>query len=42
VVSAAIVTALQTLISRNLTPTECGVVTIGSIQGGNIYNVIPE
>lgn len=42
VVAAAIVSALQTLVSRNLDPTASAVVTIGSIQGGRIYNVIPE
>ena len=42
VVSAAIVQALQSIVSRSMRPTEAGVVTIGSIQGGHIYNVIPE
>jgi len=42
VVSAAIVQALQTIVARNVEPTQAGVVTIGSIQGGHIYNVIPE
>ena len=42
VVSAAIVQALQSIVARNVEPVEAGVVTIGSIQGGHIYNVIPE
>ena len=42
VVSAAIVQALQSIVARGMKPTEAGVVTIGSIQGGHIYNVIPE
>ena len=42
VVSAAIVQALQSIVARSMRPTEAGVVTIGSIQGGHIYNVIPE
>jgi len=42
VVSAAIVQALQSIVSRNVEPALAGVVTIGSIQGGQIYNVIPE
>ena len=42
VVSAAIVQALQSIVSRTVEPVEAGVVTIGSIQGGHIYNVIPE
>ena len=42
VVSAAIVQALQSIVARNVEPAQSGVVTIGSIQGGHIYNVIPE
>ncbi len=42
VVSAAIVQALQSIVARNVEPVQGGVVTIGSIQGGHIYNVIPE
>jgi len=42
VVSAAIVQAFQSIVARNVKPTQAGVVTIGSIQGGHIYNVIPE
>ena len=42
VVSAAIVQAFQSIVARTLRPTDAGVVTIGSIQGGQIYNVIPE
>ena len=42
VVSAAIVQGLQSLVARNLDPTDTGVITIGSIQGGHTYNVIPE
>ena len=43
VVSAEIINNLQTVISRNLNITENpGVVTIGSIHGGNRSNIIPE
>ena len=42
VVSAAIVQALQSIVARNVSPTEAGVVTIGSIEGGRAFNVIPE
>jgi hippurate hydrolase len=42
VVASHIVTALQTLVSRNLEPMEGGVVTIGHINGGHFYNIIPE
>ena len=42
VVSAAIVSAFQSIVARSMEPIEGGVVTVGSIQGGHIYNVIPE
>ncbi len=42
VIAAQIVNALQTIVSRTIDPTDAGVVTIGAINGGHIYNVIPE
>lgn len=43
VVSAQIITALQTIVSRNLNVTENGaVVTVGAVNGGNRSNIIPE
>jgi len=43
VVAAQIVNNLQTVVSRNLNITEnAGIVTIGSIHGGNRSNIIPE
>ncbi len=42
VVSAAIVQAFQSIVARSVEPAEGGVVTVGSIQGGSIHNVIPE
>ncbi len=43
VTSAQIVNNLQTIISRNLNITDNpGIVTIGSIHGGNRSNIIPE
>jgi hippurate hydrolase len=42
VTAAAIVTALQTIVARNIDPLENGVVTIGSINGGIAANVIPQ
>lgn len=43
VVAAQIINNLQTIVSRNLDVTEnAGVVTIGSIHGGNRSNIIPE
>ena len=42
VIAAAIVQALQSIVARNVEAVESGVVTIGHIEGGHIYNVIPE
>ena len=42
VLSAYIVTALQTLVARNLNPIEQGVVTVGSIHGGTKHNIISD
>ena len=43
VVSAQVINNLQTIVSRNLNVTEnAGIVTIGSIHGGNRSNIIPE
>ncbi|MBN2874288.1 MAG: amidohydrolase [Spirochaetales bacterium] len=37
-----VVTALQSIVSRNIDPFEQAVVTVGVFQGGTRYNVIPE
>jgi hippurate hydrolase len=42
VATAAIVMALQTIVSRNLPASELGVISIGSIQAGATHNVIPQ
>lgn len=43
VIAAQIINNLQTIVSRNLEITQnAGVVTIGSIHGGNRSNIIPE
>ncbi len=42
VMAAGAVTAFQTIVSRNLDPTEPAVITVGKIEGGSTYNVIPE
>jgi len=42
VVSAQIIGALQTIVSRSIEPIESGVVSIGSIAGGEAYNILPE
>lgn len=38
---AALITALQTILSRNVDPFEQGVVTIGQVHGGTTHNIIP-
>ena len=38
---AQIVSALQTVVSRNVSPLETAVVTVGSVHGGHAFNVIP-
>ncbi len=40
--AAAVVTALQQIASRRTDPLASLVVTVGSIHGGNAFNVIPE
>lgn len=40
--AAHVITALQTIVSRNISPLDSGVVTLGVIQGGYRYNVIPD
>jgi amidohydrolase len=41
VATAQIVTALQTVVSRNVSPLETAVVTVGAVHGGDAFNVIP-
>ena len=40
--AAQIVTALQTLVSREVDPVEPAVVTVGEIGAGTAFNIIPE
>ncbi len=42
VIASMIVMDLQTIVSRNLKPTESAVVTVGAIQGGVKHNIIPD
>ena len=42
VIAAQIVSALQSIVARNVEPVEAGVVTIAHITGGHTFNVIPE
>ena len=42
VIASQIITALQTIVSRNVSPLDAAVVTVGTIRGGDRYNVIAE
>ncbi|MTI86776.1 MAG: amidohydrolase [Balneolaceae bacterium] len=42
VLAARFINAIQTIASRSVDPTEPVVVTVGKIEGGTTYNVIPE
>jgi amidohydrolase len=42
VIAARIVLALQTIVSRELSPLDNAVVTVGSIHGGTKHNIIPD
>lgn len=42
VASAHIISALQTIVARNVDPLESSVVTVGSIHGGSAPNIIPD
>ncbi len=42
VVSAQIILALQTIVSREKSPLDPAVVTVGSIHGGTKHNIIPD
>lgn len=42
VTGAEVVTALQTVVSRNVTPGEMAVVSVGKFQAGDAPNVIPD
>jgi hippurate hydrolase len=42
VLAAMIVVDLQTIVSREIEPTEPAVVTVGSIHGGTKHNIIPD
>ncbi len=42
VMAAALVMRLQTIVSREVTPQEVAVVTVGSIKAGTKHNIIPD
>lgn len=41
-IAGSLIMALQTVVSRNIDPTQTAIVTIGSIHAGSAPNVIPE
>ncbi len=41
VAAAQIISALQTIVSRNINPQKTAVVTVGTINGGTAFNIIP-
>ena len=41
-VASQVVVALQSIVSRNLDPLEPAVVTVGAIQAGEAFNVLPD
>lgn len=42
VLSAQIINGLQTIVSREISPLDPAVVTVGSIHGGHKHNIIPD
>jgi hippurate hydrolase len=42
VIAAQLILALQTIVSREVPPSEPSVITVGSIQGGTKNNIIPD
>ncbi|GAA5220237.1 M20 family metallopeptidase [Membranihabitans marinus] len=42
VLSSQLIQAFQTIVSRSVNPIEPAVVTVGSIHGGSVHNVIPD
>jgi amidohydrolase len=41
-IAAQIITAIQTIVSRSVSPLDAAVISIGTIKGGNRYNVIAD
>ncbi|PYP85136.1 MAG: amidohydrolase [Blastocatellia bacterium AA13] len=42
VTAAYVITALQTIVSRNIAPLDAAVVTVGKITAGEAFNIIPD
>lgn len=41
-VATHVIQSLQSIISRNLNPIDAGVITVGKIEAGTTYNIIPD
>lgn len=41
-IAAQVISNVQTIISREVSPTDPGVITFGMIKGGSQYNIIPD
>jgi len=42
IMAAEVVNQIQTIVSRNINPTDSAVVTVGKISAGSAHNIIPE
>lgn len=42
VAAASLITGLQTVVSRNVSPTRAAVVSITHVEGGSSYNILPD
>ncbi len=42
ILSARMITAFQTIVSREVSPIETALITVGSIHGGTKHNIIPD
>jgi amidohydrolase len=42
VIASECILSLQTIVSRNVDPTEKAVLTVGRVEGGSAHNIIPE
>jgi len=41
-IASNLIQAFQSIISRNINPIEAGVITVGNVQAGTTYNIIPD
>lgn len=42
IIAAAMIQALQSVVSRNVTPTDAAVLSVTKVQSGSAYNVVPD